>query len=90
MLSLFRRRRATSHPTGSIVGRGGPAVLDGGIGAERAQVLAEFIAYEEELFSHAPTAEELAEHERRKELVRAHGRECIRRVREEAGLPPLD
>jgi hypothetical protein len=73
-----------------MVGRGGPAVLDGGIGAERNEVLQAFAAYERDLFSRTPTAEELAEYERRKQQVREHGRECIRRMREEDGLPPLD
>ena len=65
-------------------------VLDGGIGAERTEVLHEFSVYERELFSRNPTDDELAEYERRKEQVRQHGRDCIRRAREEDGLPPLD
>jgi hypothetical protein len=87
---MFRRRHAKERPSWSIVGRGGPAVLDDTIAGERQQVLNEFCAYERELFSRTPTPEELAEYERRKEQVREHGRDCIRRAREQDGLPPLD
>ena len=90
MLSSMRRRRATKSTPRPAEAYVGPSRLDGGIGAERDAVLHQFHVYERELFSRAPTAEELAEYELRKERVRAHGRDCIRRMREEDGLPPLD
>jgi hypothetical protein len=65
-------------------------VLDDALASERQRVLNEFAAYERDLFSHTPTADELAEYEVRKQQVREHGRDCIGRLREEYGLPPLD
>jgi hypothetical protein len=90
MLRLTGRRRSKVQPADSIVGRGGPAVLDDSLLFERQQVLDEFCAYERELLGRTPTPEELAEYERRKEQVREHGRDCIRRSQEALGLPPLD
>ena len=90
MLTLFRRRRPKEEPPDPVIGRRWPAVIDDTLHFERQQVLNEFHAYEQQLFSREPTAEELAEYERRKERVREHGRDCLRRSQEALGLPPLD
>ena len=86
MLTLFRRRREPSRPP-SAPPDGRHMVLDDTLVNERQRVLDEFCAYERELFSRTPTLEELAEYERRKEQVREHGRECIRRECAEHGVP---
>jgi hypothetical protein len=90
MLTLFRRVQGIQTPPEPVDDRHWPAALDDTLIDERQQVLDEFCAYEREVFSHTPTPEELAEYERRKEQVRQHGRDYIRRSREQAGLPPLD
>ena len=47
-------------------------------------------AYEQELSGRTPTPDELAECERRRELVREHGREFLRCANGGDGQPPGD